>query len=82
MEVDLFLKNVRQVFKKSGQRQPMIFMRGVNIFSTSYHNHKKQKQKFTKIMSKGGDESADISAGFHLHRRGGIAKVENLYLHL
>ena len=51
-------------------------------FSTSYHNHKKQKQKFTKIMSKGGDETADISAGFHIHRRGGVAQVENLSLHL
>ena len=40
------------------------------------------KKKITKIMFKGGDETADISAGFHLRRRGGIAKVENLYLHL
>ena len=26
-------------------------------------------------MFKGGDETSDVSAGFHLHRRGGAAQV-------
>ena len=49
VQVNRFEDNLLQVFKHSGQRQPMtfIFMRGVSIFSTSRHQEAKTTKQAT-----------------------------------